>query len=312
MKTERRHELEKNQLADWLTTKITWCEENARLIAGVVAGVAIIGIVYFVLSNRKQEREASAWNAFFTANVGPDTGALETLAKNDGDLLAGQLADLRLADYYLSQGINEMSKDRAAATDKITKSKDFYSRLEKSRTVWLQERAALGLARGYETLGMLDKAQEHYAKLRNFKDGLYHDLAVEKYEYLGRKQTKEFAEFYKNHKPRKLPGVGAGPLVDPSKFTMPNDATHSGLNLSPDTIFPAGTAAGTTPAAPATSATGDAARYAVPAVTPSATSAATPAASASATSPTATKPAATPAASASATPVSTTPAATPK
>jgi hypothetical protein len=329
MKTERRHELEKNQLADWLTSKITWCEENARLIAGVVAGIAIIGIVYFVLSNRKQEREASAWNTFFTANIGPDTGALETLAKNDGDLLAGQMADLRLADHFLSQGINEMSKDRAAATEKITKSKDFYSRLEKSRTVWLQERAALGLARGYETLGMLDKAQEHYTKLRDFKDGLYHDLAVEKLEYLGRKSTKEFAEWYKNHKPRKLPGAGAGPLVDPSRFTMPNDAAHSGLNLTPDTIFPAGTAAGTTPAAPATTATGDAARYAVPAAVPSGSPAATPAATpatsaapaastpaatapAPSTTPTGSKPAVSPTASASATATSTSPAATPK
>jgi hypothetical protein len=335
MKTERRHELEKNQLADWLTSKITWCEENARLIAGVVAGIAIIGIVYFVLSNRKQEREAAAWNTFFTANVGPDTGALETLANNDGDLLAGQLADLRLADHNLAQGIDEMSKDRTAATEKITKSKDYYTRLEKSRNAWMQERAALGLARGYETLGMLDKAQEHYTKLRDFKDGLYHDFAVEKLKYLGRRQTQEFAEFYKNHKPRKLPG--AGPLVDPSRFTMPNDATHSGLNLTPDTIFPAGTAAATTTTpAPASTATGDASRYAVPAATPSgtpaatptgtptatptATPAATPATSATpaastpapSTTPTGTKPAASPSASASATPATTTPAATPK
>jgi len=282
MKTERRHELEKNTLADWLGHKIVWAEENARLIAGVVAGIVIIGIVYAVLSNRSQERDVSAWNSYFTASSTNDSKGLETLAKESPDLLAGQMADLRLADIALAEGLELISTDGKKGQDKINESKTYYSAVaDRARDPWLKQRAALGLASGYEAVGLIDQAKAQYTKLKDWKDGLYNEAAAEKLSYLEKPETIKFAKWFtaRERKPREE----KGPLLDPQDLSkLPG---HEGMSpsaftpgsLSPSAAFPAGTAAAT--AAPAASASATAAPSATPTASPVATPAATPAAS---------------------------------
>jgi len=270
MKTERRHELEKNQLADWLGHTITWCEDNARLLVGCVAGLLIIGAAFAMLSNRKEEREAKAWDSFFAARSGQsaDTTALESIAKTDKDLFAGKLADITLADIALNQGLELMSTDREQAETHLTQARNHYSEVRKAGDEHLQERAELGLARCYESMGQIDEAKAEYTKLKGRKDGLYVDLATQKLAYLDKPATIAFAKWFRDQKPKPRP-AGTGFL-------------NSG-NLDKMPPFPDGTAA----AAPA----------ATPSATPTATAAATPSASPSATPTETAKPSATPTAS---------------
>jgi hypothetical protein len=272
MKTERRHELEKNQLADWLAHSITWCEENARLLVGVVAGILIIGAAFALLSNRKEEREAKAWNTYFAAKAeaGKDPSGLEGVAKADGDLFAGKLADLTLADIALNQGLAAINTNRELAETQLTQAKNYYSKVRKAGDEHLQERADLGMARYYESMGMIDEAKTEYEKLKNRKQGLYVELATQKLAYLEKPATLAFAKWFRDQKPKPKP-AGTG-------FLNPND-----LNKLPP--FPAGSAAAT----PTASATPSASPSASPSATPAASPSATPAASA--------KPSATPTAS---------------
>jgi hypothetical protein len=278
MKTERRHELEKNQLADWLANSITWCEENARLLVGVVAGIMIIGAAFALLSTRKEEREAKAWNSYFAAKAeaGKDPSGLETVAKADGDLFAGKLADLTLADIALNQGLAAINTNRELAETQLTQAKNYYSKVRKAGDEHLQERADLGMARYYESMGMIDEAKTEYEKLKSRKQGLYVDLATQKLAYLEKPATLAFAKWFRDQKPKPKP-AGTG-------FLNPNDLSK----LPP---FPAGSAAAT----PAASAT--ATPSASPSASPSATPAASPSASPSATPAASAKPSATPTAS---------------
>ena len=47
MKSEHRHELKTNELADWMAHFPEWAQENARVIIGVVALVVVAGGLYF-------------------------------------------------------------------------------------------------------------------------------------------------------------------------------------------------------------------------------------------------------------------------
>lgn len=262
MKTERRHELEKNQLADGLGRAITWCEENARLLVGVVTGILIIGAVFALLSNRKEEREARAWNSYFTARAeaGKDPAGLESVAKTDGELFAGKLAELTLADIAMNQGLATINTNRELAETQLAQAKDYYSKVRKSGDEHLQERADLGLARYYEAMGMIEEAKAEYQKLKGRKLGLYVDFATQKLAYLEKPATLEFAKWFRDQKPKPKPAGTA--------FINPNDLSK----LPP---FPTGSAAATPAASPS--------------ATPTASPSATPAASA--------KPAAAPTAS---------------
>jgi hypothetical protein len=286
MKTERRHELEKNQLADWLAHSITWCEENARLLVGVVAGILIIGAAFALLSNRKEEREAKAWNTYFAAKAeaGKDPSGLEAVAKADGDLFAGKLADLTLADIALNQGLAAINTNRELAETQLTQAKNNYSKVRKAGDEHLQERADLGMARYYESMGMIDEAKTEYEKLKNRKQGLYVELATQKLAYLEKPATLAFAKWFRDQKPKPKP-AGTG-------FLNPND-----LNKLPP--FPAGSAAATPTASPSATpvASATATPSASPSASPSATPVASPSASPSATPAATAKPSATPTAS---------------
>lgn len=280
MKTERRHELEKNQLADGLGRAITWCEENARMLGGIVAGVVIVAIVFALLSSRKEERETKAWDSFFAAKAGTtvDTSTLESIAKADNDLFAGKLAELTLADIAMNQGLELMTSDREKAEEFLTQARNHYLNIRNAGGEHLQERADLGLARFYESMAQIEEAKKEYTKLKNRPDGLYHDFATQKLEYLEKPSTLAFAKWFRDQKPKPKP-AGTGVLGS-------NDLSK----LPP---FPAGS--GTTTPSASPTATSSATPTAVPAASPSAT----PAASASpSASPTATaKPSATPTAS---------------
>ncbi len=76
MKTERRHELQHNALADKLTYVIGVIEPYSRAILGVVLAVAALLFVWAYLSVRDQEFAEKGWDSFFQA-FGARPGEIE-------------------------------------------------------------------------------------------------------------------------------------------------------------------------------------------------------------------------------------------
>ncbi|OYV84702.1 MAG: hypothetical protein B7Z73_14930, partial [Planctomycetia bacterium 21-64-5] len=120
MKTERRHELATNVLADWLGEKIKALKPYS---AAVSASVLAVTVVAFALVLWYQKREATAnhaWEEYFSALEQPDPNKtferLEEVADNyQADSPAGQWSRLSLADTQLAKGVDDLFKDRAAA-----------------------------------------------------------------------------------------------------------------------------------------------------------------------------------------------------
>lgn len=268
MKTERRHELEKNQLADWLGHKLTWAEQNAStLVAAVVGVVVVIGVVTY-WQNSRAERSVTAWNEYFTAVEKRDrvvvAQGLEKVASNDSNIVPGQMAEILLADIAMNEGIEQLNTDREGGEKLLNDAKNrYFAARNAASDPRLKERATLGLARFYETMGLLDEAIKEYRTLADNPQSLYKLDAERKLEYLGMPATIQFAKAFRDRKPAPKPtGTSMFDLDDLNKLPKSESS------------FPGAAAAtATTPTAtPSASAT------AAPSATPTASATAKPSA----------------------------------
>lgn len=241
MKAEHRHELQQNELADRLTRVVEWSRVNAPLLVGIVVGAGLVlgGINYF--RNSANESAVERWNSFFSAAGRQDGNALETLATREAGSLAGQMANLLLADMALSNGIDLMSTDRGAAETQLNTAKTKYAAVGgQASDPLVAQRAILGLARYHETVGTLDEAAKEYEKLvKNYAKGPYAEAAKRKIDILGESSTQAFAAWYRDHKPlppKPTDGLGLPPLGD---LKLPSD----------ESSFPAAAPGGASPGA---------------------------------------------------------------
>lgn len=238
MKSEQRHQLQQNELAARLVDAVEWCKQNAPLLLGVVVGLGLtIGAVAY-FRHRSQSNAVAEWSDFFSAAGRQDSVKLESIGVVAAGDVTGQLSNLMLADTALNNGVDLMSTDRAAAEEQLNSAKNRYSKVRQTASdPLLKQRALLGLARYYETVGLLEEAIKEYTTLANdYPDGLFAEMAEEKIAYLQQPGTRAFAQWYRQHKP--LPPEPAGTAG------LPN---LDDLNKLPsdETSFPGATPSGT-------------------------------------------------------------------
>ena len=93
MKTERRHELAKNDLADWMGDRIEELKPYSTAIWATVLAVfmVILAIVYW---SRKTEAQLErTWDSYFNARSEPTPEGLRSVAEAYPDTPAGLWRD---------------------------------------------------------------------------------------------------------------------------------------------------------------------------------------------------------------------------
>ena len=126
MKTERRHELETNELSDWLTTFLNDVKPYAKLIAALAVLVAVgIFLITFGAAQRRKNL-ALAWTDLFAMQVDADqtfdpdkksesVDKLINLAEQEKGSPVGAWALQSAGDVSLALGSDKLWEDRAAA-----------------------------------------------------------------------------------------------------------------------------------------------------------------------------------------------------
>jgi tetratricopeptide (TPR) repeat protein len=160
---DRRHELEKNELAVQLERVNKTIEPYSRLIA-VVVGVLIVAALGWLFYVTKQgEQRSDATLGLLQASASGDPEALGQVSESYPGTLAAAWARVYQGNEFLGQGIQALYNDRENAVQLLGDAKNSFSNaLASQRDPLLQSRAHFGLARVAESMGDLDEAIKQY------------------------------------------------------------------------------------------------------------------------------------------------------
>lgn len=206
MKTERRHELETNVLADRLAHTADRIEPYRRVIVVLLAAFAFLAFAYSYMAGNQQQKLAEGWERYDAALRAPIAEGRrkrleETLANHAGEPVAAW-AELWLADDELAEGIDKLFLDKSDAKDLLKSAINRFSSVNASGPPMLQQRAMMGLAHAYESLGKLDEARKAYdTLLKTFPDGPLAQAAEARRLALDKEATKQFYAWFSEYTP---------------------------------------------------------------------------------------------------------------
>jgi tetratricopeptide (TPR) repeat protein len=239
MKTERRHALARNELADLIGEKIEALKPYSTAITATALAV-VVAIFAFVLWSRKSEsRRAKAWEEYFAASQSADNSDAKLLEVIDDypRSSAALWARISLADKQLAKGVDQLFNDRTLARQSLDEAvEEFRTALDEAADdPLLAERAMFGLAEAYEAKNDLSQAREQYrALLDQWPQGAFAGIANDRLADLERRGTKEFYDWFAKHSPQpkapKGPGVpGQRPPFDTGSLS--DDIFSPGIDL---------------------------------------------------------------------------------
>lgn len=190
MKSEHRHELKTNELAEWIENLPNWFRENRNFILGIAAAVLVVICIYFWNSHTKSSQARQQIE--LTQLISQVARTKSTLARQQPGQANNSVAFLKIAEQLNEQADRVSNKQLAALalikraealraelhykgkslskaeiTDQIVKAKQSYEKALKkcSSNPQLTAMAQMGLGLCEEELGNFDKAREIYRKI---------------------------------------------------------------------------------------------------------------------------------------------------
>jgi hypothetical protein len=198
MKSEERHKLQQNELADYLIKGAAKIKpyQNA-ILGGIILVLVIILLIHW--RNGSSEKVVAAANTQFSTALdnsltSGEPSELQGVVKDYSNVPVATLAALTAADSYLNNGSTLLFKDKAKANVDLGKAADLYQEwLPKLTQPLLSARARFGLARVKECQNLLSEAEKNYKEVMDkWPEGPYGVLAARRLEDLKRPATKLF------------------------------------------------------------------------------------------------------------------------
>lgn len=250
MKAEKRHELEKNELADWIGEHIEAAKPYAPTIGIVLVGGTLAALLAIYLMGTSGTAAARAWSSYFTAvNERDPEIPLEQFVKELPDTPASLWAEQALGDINLIQGSQALFSNREEAKKLLDKAEASLTKVNaEAKNPMLQARAKLSLAKLYEAKCLPEKAKKFYEEVVQLeKDSAIGKLAQQGVKRMSDPRDVELLAWFAEQKPRRpAPGMGGGGMPGlPSDLPARPDLSLPGLGTSPtDPTTGAGPGAG--------------------------------------------------------------------
>ena len=202
MKSERRHELQENDLADSVEQLSERLRPYVTPILSVAIGALILVLVGLFVSSRWEANRSESWDTCLAALVtGDPEGFREVILRYPGTP-AAQWAELILADRNLSEATDllfaKMDPANDVARERLELAAAAYADVLSQRpTDMVAERATMGLAKARESLGDLDQARRGYEAVANeYPSSPMANLATEHADDLAQDKTKAFYNWF--------------------------------------------------------------------------------------------------------------------
>ena len=258
MKTERRHELQNNELAENLSQVIEQVKPYTKAIVGgaILLGALLFAMIY--VSKSRDKAQAAGWGSFLSALDSQDVAQMKGVADRFPRTEAGSWALQAAAQTNLIEGTQKLYADRSAAKQMLQDASDEFERVaQAAKDPLLRQRALFGLAQALEGQNELTKATERYDEIAKlWPDDPIAGAAAQRSELLKRPATREFYDWFFAQQPAPatstettLPPVSA-PSSEP-EFGVPAPPAGASDSEAGATSSAAGESAATESPAPA-------------------------------------------------------------
>lgn len=285
MNNQRRHELERNVLADKMGESFEKVQPLYKPILLVVAAALVGFFGYQLIKGQSSKAEAKNWTEFYFNRTSGDAESYAAMGEEFGNTPSGQWARHSAAQGYLRDGIESIYINRKEGVENIRKAIAEWDKVDDSSIAELRFAAKLGLAQAHETLGELDEAVKAYQVVLEMS-GSAEDQKKrinEQIAYLKSPEAKSFYEWFNKLDPKPaapptfsgdlgLPPMNPSITLDPTKLPAFNTPATNPAPANPAATTPP--ADGTAPATTTPPTTTPAAEPATP--TPATPTEATP------------------------------------
>lgn len=171
MKSERRHDLETNELALRVQDWIDRAKPYASQIVLVVLGLAVLAFLWSEWGNATSATEQAAWDEYTLASYSsdPELNSMKLLADNEeyAGTPVPEWAYLAWADRQLLLSSQTFLTDRDATLKRLEKVQEIFAALAKdSSNAQVKERARFGLAQSLEMQGKIEEAHAEYKRVK--------------------------------------------------------------------------------------------------------------------------------------------------
>ena len=163
MSSERRHQLEHNELAVWLFKVNKSIEPYSKQIAILVSLSIVALLAWSFLSSEEVAKRSDATLQLIQASGSGDAVMLGQVAESYQGTASGSWAKLYEGQALVSQGIQTIFTDRTGAEELLQQAEDvLLSAVNSSTETLLVSRGHYGIAQAREALGEVEKAIESY------------------------------------------------------------------------------------------------------------------------------------------------------
>lgn len=225
MKSERRHQMQQNELADAMGHGLQHLMPYARAIVFGIVGLCICIFAYSFATSRNRAYESNASLDFLLATNNEDPESFQRITQDYADTAAGKWAQQAQADHNLAAGIDAMFIDRDEAATFLAAATDNYQEIiDSAKDPLLKSRAHLGLAKAYEAQGEIEKAVNAYEMVaKNTESKVMAEHATDRIALLKSAEMESFYTWFRENQP-KAPEIKSPVL--PGMQTIP-DAPES-------------------------------------------------------------------------------------
>ena len=224
MKTERRHELQTNQLANWIGHQFDHVKPHGKTVLGaaILGAAVIVGAIVFLKD--RESAESTAWTEFQTALVMRDPVVLADVAKKNTGANVALWARLSQADLELDRGVMALYTNREEAMLALSDARKAYSDVIAGggSVPELMQKGLIGMAKAQEAAGNLDAAKDFYQQVKEkYPDAVVGREASNRLAEISDPEVAKWYNWFSREKPRpssrsSLPNIPG----------MPDDLLH--------------------------------------------------------------------------------------
>ena len=238
MNSERRHELQQNDLAVYLNKINKSIEPYSKFIAVGVGVLVVSGLAWAFYSSEQSAQRSEATLNLIKATSTADPEVLRDVSDSFPETISGKWARVYQGQLYLAQGIQQLYEDSEQARILLEDAKQtLASAVSGSDEILIRSRGQFGIARASEALGEVDEAIEAYKKVISVGESeAMIKKSQERIDMLEKPETLAFMTWFAEQDfspadpslPPSLPNLNDLPDAPGSMPTLP------GLNLDLD------------------------------------------------------------------------------